>query len=149
MKPMLKNEDGGGLTILSLLATIAFPPYFVHLMSMAALSELGHLWSTRLDRLQKDRLVEFEKEFRKGYQKEKAGDVAGALAWYRKLEKAYEDLPQASKLAMLQIRSLEGKQSKSEAPKALPKKGATPPRPVAARKVKKAPATRPPKGKKS
>ncbi len=148
MKTMLKKEDWGGLAILSLLATIAFPPYFVHLMTMAALSELGHLWSTRLDRLQKDRLVEFEKEFRKGYQKEKAGDVAGALAWYRKLEKEYEDLPQASKLAMLQIRSLEGKKPKTEALKSVPKKGGTPALPAATRKVKKASARRPRKGKK-
>jgi hypothetical protein len=106
-KTMLKKEDWGGLTILSLLATIAFPPYFVHLMTMAALTELGHLWSTRLDRLQKDRLVEFEKEFRKGYQMEKAGNKAGAVAWYQKLEKQFEDLPQASKLATLQIRTIE------------------------------------------
>jgi hypothetical protein len=113
MKTMLKKEDWGGLTILSLLATIAFPPYFVHLMTMAALSELGHLWSTRLDRLQKDRLVEFEKEFRKGYQMEKTGNVSGAIAWYRKLERTYDDLPQASKLAMLQIRSIESKIAKT------------------------------------
>lgn len=109
-KTMLKKEDWGGLTILSLLATIAFPPYFVHLMAMAALTELGHLWSTRLDRLQKKRLIEFEKEFRTGYQMEKAGDIEGALTWYRKLEKQYDDLPQASKLAMLQIRNIEQKQ---------------------------------------
>ncbi len=104
---MFKKEDWGGLTILSLLATIAFPPYFVHLMTMAALTELGHLWTTRLDRLQRDRLVEFEKEFRKGYQMEKEGDLKGALALYRRLEKEYESLPQASKLAMLQIRKIE------------------------------------------
>ena len=118
-KPMLKKEDWGGLTILSLLATIAFPPYFVHLMTMAALTELGHLWSTRLDRLQKKRLIEFEKEFRTGYQMEKEGDIEGALAWYRKLEKQYVDLPQASKLAMIQIRNIEqkkGVESKKSAP---------------------------------
>jgi hypothetical protein len=106
-KTMLKKEDWGGLTILSLLATIAFPPYFVHIMTMAALTELGHLWTTRLDRLQKDRLVEFEKEFRKGWQMEKDGNHVGALEWYRKLEKEYESLPQASKLATLQIRKIE------------------------------------------
>jgi hypothetical protein len=124
-KTMLKKEDWGGLTILSLLATIAFPPYFVHLMTMAALTELGHLWSTRLDRLQKKRLIEFEKEFRTGYQMEKEGDIAGALAWYRKLEKQYVDLPQASKLAMIQIRNIERKNGaeskKTTSREALPK----------------------------
>jgi len=121
-KTMLKKEDWGGLTILSLLATIAFPPYFVHLMTMAALTELGHLWSTRLDRLQKDRLVEFEKEFRKGYQMEKAGNPAGALAWYRKIEKQFEDLPQASKLATLQIRTVEEALGKAKKRTKLPKR---------------------------
>lgn len=76
-------------------------------MTMAALTELGHLWTTRLDRLQKERLVEFEKEFRKGWQMEKEGNPKGALEWYKKLEKEYEGLPQASKLATLQIRKIE------------------------------------------
>lgn len=124
MKTMLKKEDWGGLTIVSLLATIVFPPYFVHLMTLATLTELGHLWTTRLDRLQRDKLVEFEKEFRKGYQMEKAGNAAGALAWYRKLEKQYADLPQASKLATLQIRNLAAPPAKGK-PSAPKKKAAS------------------------
>lgn len=123
---MLKKEDWGGLTIVSLLATIAFPPYFVHLMTMAALTELGHLWTTRLDRLQGGKLVAFEKEFRKGYQMEKAGNLSGALAWYRKLEKQYEELPQASKLATLQIRALEKGTAKATPKTAASPKASTP-----------------------
>lgn len=103
---MLKKEDWGGLTIVALLAAYAFPPYFIYLMTMAALTEFAHLWTTRLSRIDQDRFIAFEKEFRKGYKMEKAGRSREALQWYRKLEKEYADLPQAGKLATLQIRNL-------------------------------------------
>jgi hypothetical protein len=105
-KTMLKKENWGGLTIVALLAAYVFPPYFIYLMTMAALTEFAHLWTTRLTRMDQERFIEFEKEFRKGYKMEKAGNVKEALRWYRKLEKQYADLPQAEKLATLQIRSL-------------------------------------------
>ena len=103
---MLKKEDWGGLTIVALLAAYAFPPYFIYMMTMAALTEFAHLWTTRLSRMDQERFIEFEKEFRKGYKLEKAGQKKEALRCYQKLEKQYEDLPQASKLATLQIRRL-------------------------------------------
>ena len=112
-KTMLKKEDWGLLTITSLLATFIFPPYFIHLMAMAALTEFAHLWTTRLSRVDRDRFVEFEKEFRKGYKLEKAGQIQGALKWYRVLEKRYCDLPQANKLAALQIKNLTGEKAPS------------------------------------
>jgi hypothetical protein len=104
---MLKNVDWGGLTIINLLGVLAFPPYFVYLMTMAALTAYGFLYTTHLSEAQQLRLIEFEKEFRKGYKKEKDGDIPGALAWYKKLENNFKDLPQASKLAELQIQKLE------------------------------------------
>lgn len=107
-KTMFKKEDWGLLTITALLSTFIFPPYFIHLMTMAALTEFAHLWTTRLSREEQERFVEFEKEFRKGYKLEKAGKPKEALAWYLKLEKRYAGLPQASKLATLQIRKLRG-----------------------------------------
>lgn len=113
-KTMLKKEDWGLLTITALLSTFVFPPYFVYLMTMAALTEFAHLWTTRLSRIDQERFIEFEKEFRKGYKLQKAGQVKEALAWYKKLEKSYADLPQASKLATLQIRGLDkGKKPKN------------------------------------
>jgi hypothetical protein len=118
---MLKKEDWGLLTITSLLATFIFPPYFIHLMAMAALTEFAHLWTTRLSRLDQERFVEFEKEFRKGYKLEKAGQTGQALKWYRTLEKRYSDLPQANKLAILQIRNITRGKHPPE------KKPATPP----------------------
>jgi hypothetical protein len=104
---MLKNVDWGGLTIVNLLGVLAFPPYFVYLMTLAALTASGFLWTTHLSAADQQRFIDFEKEFRKGYKREKAGDREGALVWYRKLEKEYADLPQASKLATLQIEKLE------------------------------------------
>lgn len=105
-KTMLKKENWGGLTIVALLAAYAFPPYFIYLMTMAALTEFAHLWTTRLSRMDQERFIKFEKEFRKGYKLEKAGNAREAIRWYRQLENQYADLPQAGKLATLQIRSL-------------------------------------------
>jgi hypothetical protein len=105
-KTILKKEDWGGLTIVALLAAYAFPPYFIYLMTMAALTEFAHLWTTKLSREERERFIEFEKEFRKGYKLQKEGKIQEALVWYRKLEKRYADLPQGAKLATLQIRQL-------------------------------------------
>jgi hypothetical protein len=110
-KTMLKKEDWGLLTITALLSTFIFPPYFIHLMTLAALTEFAHLWTTRLSHRDQEKFVEFEKEFRKGYKLEKAGKVQEALTLYRALEKRYADFPQAGKLASLQIRRLPGGKS--------------------------------------
>src|SRR6266478_4589099 len=69
-KTMLKKENWGGLTIVALLSTFVFPPYFIYLMSVAALTEFAHLWTTHLSELDQQRFVDFEKEFRKGYKLE-------------------------------------------------------------------------------
>ena len=123
-KTMLKKEDWGLLTITSLLATFIFPPYFIQLMAMAALTEFAHLWTTRLSRVDQERFIEFEKEFRKGYKLEKAGQVKQAIQWYKQLEKTYGDLPQASKLAMLQVQKLtQGQAGAPARPPARKKRG--------------------------
>jgi hypothetical protein len=124
-RTMFKTVDWGGLTVLNLLAVYAFPPYFVYLMTMAALTASGFLWTVRLTRVQQDRFIEFEKEFRKGHKLEKAGQSKAAIQWYQKLEKRYADLPQASKLAAFQIRNIRSaKSAKAILPPA--KKGKTP-----------------------
>lgn len=110
---MLKKEDWGGLTILNLLAVIAFPPYFTYLMTLAALTATGMLWTTRLSRQEQDRFIEFEKEFRGGYKLGKAGKPREALELYRKLQKKYSDSPHALHLLALQIDQLhKGKSTK-------------------------------------
>ncbi len=103
---MLKNVDWGGLTIVNLLGVIAFPPYFIYLMTLAALTASGFLWTTHLSEAEQQRLVEFEKEFRKGYKLEKAGKAKEALDWYRKLQKIYANHPQAHHLVDFQIKQL-------------------------------------------
>jgi hypothetical protein len=123
-KTILKKEDWGGLTIVALLAAYAFPPYFIYLMTMAALTEFAHLWTTKLSREERERFIEFEKEFRKGYKLQKEGKISEALVWYRKLEKRYADLPQGAKLATLQIRQLtEKKPEQKKAPIKSKKRG--------------------------
>jgi hypothetical protein len=108
-KTMLKKEDWGGLTIVALLSTFIFPPYFIHLMTMAAITEFAHLWTTRLTRLEEEKLVAFEKEFRVAFKLQKAGKHEEALRMYRDLEKRYKNDPRISKLATLQIRKMTGK----------------------------------------
>lgn len=103
---MLKNVDWGGLTIVNLLGVIAFPPYFIYLMTLAALTASGFLWTTHLSEAEQQRLVEFEKEFRKGYKLEKAGKTKEALDWYHKLQKLYAGHPQAHHLVTFQIKQL-------------------------------------------
>jgi hypothetical protein len=108
---MLKKEEWGGLTFVALFAAYAFPPYFVYLMTMAALTEFAHLWTTRLSREAQDRFIEFEKEFRQGYKLEKAGKRKEALKKYKELEKKYAGHPQAVHLTRMQIEKLTGGQS--------------------------------------
>lgn len=103
---MLKNVDWGGLTIVNLLGVIAFPPYFIYLMTLAALTASGFLWTTHLSEGEQQRLVEFEREFRKGYKLEKAGKTREALDWYRKIQKLYANHPQAHHLVSFQIKQL-------------------------------------------
>ena len=121
-KTILKKEDWGLLTITALLSTFVFPPYFVYIMTLAALTEFAHLWTTKLSREDRDRFVQFEQEFRKGYKLQKEGKTKEALAWYRHLEKQYADLPQGAKLATLQIRHLTQKKTTSSKPMLKPKK---------------------------
>ena len=109
---MLKNVDWGGLTIINLLGVLAFPPYFVYLMTLAALTASGFLWTTHLSEADQQRFVEFEKEFRKGYKLEKAGQMKKALGWYLKLQKRYANHPQANHLLALQIGKLTPKGGK-------------------------------------
>jgi hypothetical protein len=109
---MLKNVDWGGLTIVNLLGVLAFPPYFIYLMSLAALTASGFLWTTHLSEADQGRFVEFEKEFRKGYKLEKAGQLKEARDYYEKLKKRYVDHPQANHLITLQIEKLTARPGK-------------------------------------
>jgi hypothetical protein len=125
---MLKNVDWGGLTIVNLLGVLAFPPYFVYLMTIAALTASGFLWTTHLSEAEQQRFVEFEKEFRKGYKLEKAGQAKEALGWYLKLQKRYADQPQANHLITLQITKLRPLNGKPLKTPVTPKRASTKPK---------------------
>lgn len=112
-KTMLKNVDWGGLTIVNLLGVLAFPPYFIYLMSLAALTASGFLWTTHLSEADQGRFIDFEKEFRKGYKMEKAGQLKEARVFYEKLKNQYANHPQANHLVTLQIEKLSVKLAKS------------------------------------
>ena len=112
-KTMLKNVDWGGLTIVNLLGVLAFPPYFIYLMSLAALTASGFLWTTHLSEADQGRFIDFEKEFRKGYKLEKAGQLKEARAFYEKLKMQYANHTQANHLVSLQIERLTVKPGKS------------------------------------
>jgi len=114
---MLKKEDWGGLTFLSLLAAYTFPPYFIYLMTTAALTATSWFWTTHLTERDRERFIDFEKEFREGYKLEKAGHPKAALELYRKLEKKYKDHPQAVHVTSLQIHKLLGGKGSSPKPR--------------------------------
>jgi hypothetical protein len=124
-KTMLKNVDWGGLTIVNLLGVLAFPPYFIYLMTLAALTASGFLWTTHLSEADQLRFLEFEKEFRKGYKLEKAGKLKEAQKWYGKLKKRYANHPQANHLVTLQIEKLSANTGKFQKNSRL-KKGLSP-----------------------
>jgi hypothetical protein len=82
-------------------------------MSLAALTASGFLWTTHLSEADQGRFVEFEKEFRRGYKLEKAGQLKEARDHYEKLKKRYVDHPQANHLVTLQIEKLITKPGKT------------------------------------
>jgi len=84
-------------------------------MTMAALTEFAHLWTTRLTRKEEERLIAFERELRVGYKLQREGRFKEALSLYRGLEKRYADNPRIAKLATLQIRKLQGGKGKDAA----------------------------------
>ncbi|HXC64511.1 MAG TPA: hypothetical protein VNZ67_09135, partial [bacterium] len=79
---LLRTTEWGGLTLVSLLAYWAFPPYFVAVMLLASLNAGGMLWVSHLTEAGRQRLREFEAEFSKGHALEESGRMADAVAYY-------------------------------------------------------------------
>ncbi|MBP7791617.1 MAG: hypothetical protein KA120_00955 [Candidatus Goldbacteria bacterium] len=106
-KTLLKKEEWGLLTILSLILAGIFPAYFVNILLISFFTELGHLWTTHLSEKGRKILIDFEKEFRVGYEKEKAGDFKGAISVYEGLIPKYKDNPQIANIAVNRIEWIE------------------------------------------
>jgi hypothetical protein len=108
-KTLLKKEEWGLLTVLSLILASIFPIYFVNILIISFFTELGHFWTTHLTELGRQRLIEFEKEFRVGYDLEKAGKVKEAVEIYEAIIPRYSDHPKISGIAAGRIQELKKK----------------------------------------
>jgi|SRR5665213_1191707 len=97
---VLRSTEWGGLTLLSLLAGMAFPPYFFSVMALACLNAGGMLWVSHLNEVGRRRLKEFEGEFSVGHALEEEGDFRGAVTHYLALAPRYGDQPQMVQIAV-------------------------------------------------
>jgi len=111
-RTLLKKEEWGLLTILNLILVGIFPAYFVNILLISFFTELGHLWTTHLSERGRKILIDFEKEFRIGYEKEKIGDFKGAVSIYEKLVVKYKDNPKIAGIAVERINWIEKKKIK-------------------------------------
>lgn len=103
---LLRTTEWGGLTLVSLLVSLAFPPYFVQVLVLASLNAGGLLWVSHLNEVGRKRLREFEQEFSQGHQLEEQGRQAEALALYQSLLPRYSDFPKIADIAQKQIEKL-------------------------------------------
>lgn len=108
-KTLLKKEEWGLLTVLSLVLASIFPIYFVNILLISFFTELGHFWTTHLTELGRQKLIEFEKEFRVGYDLEKAGKTDEAIKTYESLIPKYSEHPKISGIAARRIQELKKK----------------------------------------
>jgi hypothetical protein len=106
---LLKSTEWGGLTLVSLLASLAFPPYFVQVLLLASLQAGGLLWVTHLNEAGRARLREFEREFAQGHTLEEQGRWAEALAFYQALAPRYKDQPKVADIALQRIEVLKAR----------------------------------------
>lgn len=103
---MLRSTEWGGLTLLSLLAGLAFPPYFFSVMALAFLNAGGLLWVTHLNEAGRKRLREFEVEFAVGHAMEEQGDIKGAIQHYEQMVPRYADQPKIAQIAIHRVEYL-------------------------------------------
>ena len=108
-KTLLKKEEWGLLTVLSLVLASIFPLYFVNILLISFFTELGHFWTTHLTEVGRQKLIEFEKEFRVGYDLEKEGKIKEAVKIYGAIIPKYKDHPKISGISVKRIQELEKK----------------------------------------
>lgn len=106
---LMRTTEWGGLTMLSLLASFLFPPYFITVLAIAFLNAGGLLWVTHLSEKGRKALIDFEIEFRKGFELEEAGRLSEAMAAYTPLVKRYQEFPKISEIAQHRIELLQAK----------------------------------------
>jgi len=84
----MRKEEYGLAAVGFLLLSLHFPPYFVSFLAVSAIGGLGYLLKTLNDK-ERDTLVKFEKEFRKGYELEQQGNYDEAVELYHNLLERY------------------------------------------------------------
>ncbi len=137
-RSMLRGTEWGGLTLVSLLAGLAFPPYFVSVMALAFLNAGGMLWVTHLNEAGRRRLRDFEKEFAIGHELEERGDYPGAVRLYAALAPRYADYPRIAQIALSRIEHL-----RATVPGGLPESSPRAPDAAPARRVRARAGARP------
>lgn len=125
---LLRSTEWGGLTLLSLLLSWAFPPYFVTVMALAFLNAGGLLWVTHLSEAGRLRLRQFEREFAEGHALEQAGRYAEAAAAYEALAPRYHDQPKIAEIALRRVTHLKAEHPAAFKPLRSPKRAAVKPR---------------------
>ncbi len=113
---LMRTTEWGGLTMLSLLLASLFPPYFIQVLAIAFLNAGGLYWVTHLSEKGRQRLVDFEREFRQGYALEEAHDYQAAQAFYAALAARYQDVPAVAEVATRRIAYLKGLAAKAPSP---------------------------------
>ncbi|MFP4466202.1 MAG: hypothetical protein ACLFP1_04050 [Candidatus Goldiibacteriota bacterium] len=113
-KTLLKKEEWGLLTVMNLSLALLFPAYFVNILLISFFSELGHFWTTHLNEKGRARVVEFEKEFREGYEKEKEKQWEQAVEIYEKIIPKYQDIPKIASIASGRAADIKSKYLKSK-----------------------------------
>ena len=141
-KSLLKTTEWGLMTIASLLASFAFPPYFVTVMTLAFLNAGGLLWVTHLSEKGRQRLRDFEAEFRTGHQYEQTGQWVEAVGVYLSIKPRYEDIQQLVHLCDKRAAKI-----RREHPEYFPNPSKLIKKKAAAKKAKRKPAKRPAKKK--
>jgi hypothetical protein len=103
---ILRTTEWGLLTVTSLLAALAFPPYFIAVLWSAFFSAGGMLWVTHLSESGRLRLKGFEREFSEGHSLEEAGQYQQACDFYAALAPKFQDYPKIAEIALRRIEYL-------------------------------------------
>ena len=110
-RSLLKTTEWGLLTVVSLLSSFAFPPYFLTVMTLAFLNAGGLLWVTHLSEKGRARLKEFERDFRVGHSYEDQGKWVEAVGVYLTLIPRYEDVSQLVMLCEKRVQLIKTRHS--------------------------------------
>ena len=102
-KTLLKKEEWGMLTVLNLILAGIFPAYFVNILLISFFTEVGHLFTTHVTEIERKRILEFENDFRVGYDLEKEEKWDEAIKVYEAMVPRYKDNSKIAGIAIQRI----------------------------------------------